>query len=470
MPVDTKNKQYVDNQKIWKKCRDAVEGQEAIHKGSVEYLPKLSGQSTTEYVSYRDRALFYNASQRTVDAMSGLLFRKSANVVIPTPLEPWLDNIDMQGNSLQTFTENLADEVLVVGRVGVLVEHSVKTEDVRTIADAERNGLRPFLTSYRAEDIINWNQTTLNGVKVLNLVVLREYHSVQGEDEFTWQTVEKYRVLDLVEGVYRQRVFVKDRNANFTLESEIVPRVRGNAFNYIPFIIISGKDADFSVIKPPILDLVNVNLSHYKTMADLEHGAHFTGLPTPIITGHNLGEDETFSIGSTTAWVLPNEETDVKYLEFTGQGLGALESRLVSKERQMATLGARLLVEEKAAVEAAETHNIKRQGENSALSSVAESISSGMTDALSILVEWSGVSSNDVEYKINKDFIPGTMDASTMVALLQIWQSGGMSFAEFIRNLQQGEIVNAEKSVEDIRQEIETDGPVGLAIGDIENE
>jgi hypothetical protein len=30
--------------------------------------------------------------------------------------------------------------------------------------------------------------------------------------------------------------------------------------------------------------------------------------------------------------------------------------------------------------------------------------------------------------------------------------------------------VNAEKSVEDIRQEIETDGPVGLAIGDIENE
>jgi len=62
------------------------------------------------------------------------------------------------------------------------------------------------------------------------------------------------------------------------------------------------------------------------------------------------------------------------------------------------------------------------------------------------------------------------MDASTMVALLQIWQSGGMSFAEFIRNLQQGEIVNAEKSVEDIRQEIETDGPVGLAIGDIENE
>jgi hypothetical protein len=67
-------------------------------------------------------------------------------------------------------------------------------------------------------------------------------------------------------------------------------------------------------------------------MADLEHGAHFTGLPTPIITGHNLGEDETFSIGSTTAWVLPNEYTDVKYLEFTGQGLGALESRLVSKD------------------------------------------------------------------------------------------------------------------------------------------
>jgi hypothetical protein len=461
MPVDTKNQAYEDWCKIWEKCRDAVEGQEAVHSKSTLYLPKLSGQTDQDYIAYRNRALYYNASQRTVDAMSGLLLRKDPKVEFPDAGIDWLDNIDLRGNSLDTFVEKVADEVVTVGRYGILVEFPVKSDDVISVADAERAGLRPFFTGYRAEDIINWNTTIVNNLEITSQVVLREFLTVMGEDEFTWMTVEKYRVLDLVEGQYRQRVFVKN-DSSFILEQEFLPKINGNSFDFIPFTIISAIDCDLEVVKPPILDLVNVNLSHYKTTADLEHGAHFTGLPTAVITGHNIGEDETFKIGSTTAWVFAEEDAKAYYLEFTGQGLDALEKRIESKQSQMATLGARLLAPDKAAAETAEAHNIKRQGENSALASISQTISHGVERSLKILAEWGGLPSDDVVYELNSDFIPNSMSPQMLVALLQTWQSGGMSFNEFIRNLKSGEIIDNEKTSEDIKNEIDLEGPIGL--------
>jgi len=463
MSVDTEHETYKEFKSIWSKCRDVVSGQEKVHSKGDLYLPKLSGQNSSEYEAYKYRALFYNATQRTVDAMVGLLFRKDPNVEVPTSVELWLDNIDMQGNSLDNFVQKLAEDVLTVGRYGVLVEHPVKTDDVVTQNDAERVGLRPFITGYSAENVVNWNTTVVNNVTLLNQVVLREYSTEPGNSDFEWNCVEKYRVLDLSlenGGRYRQRVFRAVDNGNFMLESEVFPTNNGNPFFEIPFIIISAKDCDFEVVKPPILDLVNVNVSHYVTTADLEHGAHYTGLPTVVVTGHSKGENESFKIGSTSAWVFAEEEADVKYLEFTGQGLEALEKRTASKERQMATLGARLLAEDKAAAETAEAHNIKRQGENSALSAVGQSISSGVTQALRILSEWSGVDGGEIEYSINDDFTPDSMDSTMLVALLQTWQSGGMSYVEFIRNLKRGELISADKSAGDVKDEIELEGPI----------
>jgi hypothetical protein len=75
---------------------------------------------------------------------------------------------------------------------------------------------------------------------------------------------------------------------------------------------------------PPILDLVNLNLAHYLINADYQHGCHFTGLPTPVVSGYEAKENEKLYIGSAVAWVFPNPEAKATYLEFTGQGLGAL--------------------------------------------------------------------------------------------------------------------------------------------------
>jgi hypothetical protein len=476
MSVDYLKKEYSDNVNVWEKCRDVVEGQERIHLQGEKYLEKLSGQNSKEYEAYVSRALFYNATQRTVDAMSGLLFRKDPAIDIPTALEPYTENIDLKGNNLKNFAENIADEVLIAGRIGLLADHAtVVNEEGEEItqAAADANNLRPFLAQYKAEAIINWGYKIVNNVQVLHFVVLKE--CLEEYDTTTFEPTEiiKYRVLALDDtNKYYQQIWLQEGEKGEPVKQgeDIYPTKNGQYFDRIPFVFISSKGLESEIVKAPILDLVNVNLSHYKSTADIEHAAHYTALPTPIVKGHRIAEDKVLKIGSREAWVFPEAEADAKYLEFTGKGLDALEQRIEKKEQQMAALGARMLASEKAAAETAETHNIKRQGENSALSSVAQSVSDGIEKALMLISEWAGIT-GDVKYDINKDFIPASLSSQDLLALLQTYLSGGMAKSDFFEKLKEGEIIKADRKLEEMEDEIENSGiTVGEADEDIEGE
>ena len=173
----------------------------------------------------------------------------------------------------------------------------------------------------------------------LGLIELKRYDSERGRftlvflaapgDEFRSLFAEQIRVLDLdQEGLYRQRVFRQLEGQWRQFGPDIEPRLDGRRMTRIPFIIFGPRGNRPAVAKPPLLDLVNVNLSHYRTTADFEHGAHFTGLPTAVITGHRLDEGEGLAIGAGEAWVLPAPDAKAFFLEFSGQGLGALSDSL----------------------------------------------------------------------------------------------------------------------------------------------
>lgn len=466
MAVNYQREEYQKNLPIWQKCRDAVEGQEKIHEQGQLYLPALSGQDDTEYNAYRDRALFYNATQRTVDAMSGLLFRKSPTSKIPDSMKEWLENIDLQGNHIETFAEQISNEVLIVGRTGILIEHPValKEDNIQmTKADAAAQNLRPFLVKFKTEDIINWATTVINNVTVLSLVVLKEITEVVVDFEPVIET--RYRVLKLddeakyFQQVWKEEVSQNGKDVTYIKEGDdIYPKINGKFFGFIPFIFINSEGVSNEVIKSPIIDLVNVNLSHYRSSADIEHGAHYTALPTAVVTGHTLEENTKLKIGSSEAWVFSEPEAKASYLEFEGKGLESLETRLEKKEQQMAALGARMLATEKAQAEAAETHNIKRQGEYSALASISSSISDGFSRALKLMAEWGGLSPNEIYYDINKDFVPSSLSPQALTALLQTWQSGGMAYPDFVKCLQKGEIIDSDRTPEDIKSDIEAEG------------
>lgn len=450
---------------MWTRIRDCVAGQDAVQAKGEVYLPRLKDQTPDDYQAYVNRATFYNASGRTISGLNGMLHRKPPQMTVPGALDDDLNDVDMQGTPFQILVKEVTNEVLEVGRVGILIDFPkmVESEQPVTIALAQSLGLRPTIQFYPTENIINWKTRRINNATVLSMVVLCEIQNIT-KDEFNDNIQTNYRVLDLDgEGLYRVRVFTIDEKGNDLLLSSVNPLMDGKRLNYIPFIFIGPDDVCYDIEEPPLLDLVNVNMAHYRVTADYEHGCHFTGLPTAVITGYTPGKNEAgvvtekFYIGSATAWTFPDPQAKAEYLEFTGQGLGALERNLDRKESQMAILGARMIAAEKKQAETATTSAIHRTGENSVLSSIAISVSLAMTRALNIFAEWKGVASECV-FQLNREFMPVTVDPVMFQGWLKALQAGAISYDTFFDWIQRGDMIDAELTPEDEQTEIEADG------------
>lgn len=467
MPVTATHPDYDKRIKQWERCRHAVAGEDAIKQAGTVYLPRLSGHTDNEYDAYKKRAVWYNATSRTVDGLTGLIFRKPPSIDSPDTLAGLLEDVTTDGLSIQEFSELVTEEAIVVGRGGILVDYPhVEVSDEETQAEIEQRGDRPYLAHYAAEAITNWHTGRIGNRTVLTMVVLKEQFE-EREDEFESKVKDQYRVLRLNEaGQYIQQIWRKfrteeDREERWRLVGEAAPMMRGAALDYIPFYFFGPRDASPSATKPPILDLASMNVAHYRTMADLENGRHWTGLPTPIFTGRFVtegGEEVTeVKLGSTEGIHLESDG-DAKFLEFTGKGLEALENGAKAKEEYMAVLGARILAQEKRMVEAAETAQIHRSGENSVLASVANAVSKVLTRALETLVEWSGATA-EVTLELNTDFSPTEMSPQMLQAILGAWQQGAMAFEDLVEQLKKGELIRSERTAEDIRQDHTDEAP-----------
>lgn len=459
MPVDSPHLQYEQKADTWRTMRDVIAGHQAIQKAGDRYLPKLGGHDNTEqgnkeYRAYLNRATFFNATARVVDALTGMILRKDPSIKTPSGLKDVLDDITLGGKPFSQFCEQVIEEVMAVNRVGVLVDFpSGEGLDgkVVTLDLAQRMGLRVYAAMYRAEDVINWRTTRVGGKTVLSLVVLREcVHEVDPADVFKIKEKLRYRVLELEGSFYKQTVWEALSGANntqvWTKISELFPLQNGKKLAEIPFEFFSAAGNDTDVADPVLLDLAVVNLAHYRNTADLEHGLHFTGLPTAWVAG--VDTKDSYRIGSGTAWVFKSEKARAEYLEFKGEGLKQLSDAVKDKEQQMAALGARMLAPEKKAAETSDTVAQKRQGETSSLAALAHSVSRGLTRVLQWMAGWHNVS-GEVNVVLNTDFNVVMLSPQAITALLQAVVTGNISTQSFYEAMVKGEAISGTRTFEE---------------------
>lgn len=463
MPVDTKHDAYGSTVDQWKRCRDAFAGTDAVKAAGETYLPKLRKQADDEYRDYKARAVWFGATERTVGAFVGSVFRKEPAINgLPDPLTPHVKDIALNGQHVYRFAAEALKEVLTVGRHGVLVDMPA--------AGPEK---RPYWVSYFAEQIINWRTARVNGKTVLSLVVLQESdEQVNPEDPFVVECVTKYRVLKLDDGgKYIQQLWEAveetgpdgQKSESFRLVEEIFPTRKGARLDFIPFAFLNARNNFPEIDKPPLLDLVDVNFSHYRTSADLEHGRHFCGLPTPWAKCFNVAQGQELRIGSAVAWTTDDPNADVGMLEFTGQGLAALEKAEAEKKQAMSELGSAFAQRQRDGVEAAETVRMKFGEEHASLTSVVESVSSGLTQAMQWHMWWfagDGAKADDVSFKLNGDFFDISADPRLLDSLMSAVQAGFISRETYYWNLQQGEIARPGVDWESERKAIEAEEPM----------
>lgn len=457
LKVDTQHSQYSKMLPIWSRCNDAVEGQNAVHSAGKLYLPELKDQTTDDYNAYKLRASFFNASGRTLDGLVGMVFRKAPQIEA-SGIDNILADIDLSGLTLTSFAERITREVLKLSRIGVLVEYPQVTAQPKNQAEASQNNLRPYASVYEAKTIINWRISRVNNVSQPTMIALMEEYTVS-DDGFEKKTAYQIRVLLLESNAYKQHIYRKDDKQNWSMVEEIIPLQNGKPLSFIPFYLFGAQSNTFDEQMPVLLDLVDLNLAHYRVTADYEHGCHFAGLPTAVVSGYDAKENEKLYIGSATAWVFPDPNAKANYLEFTGQGLTALENNLERKENQMAAIGARILEQQKNGVEAADTLQMRSNGETSVLASIATLISLQLSKMITFMSEWAGVG-GEVNLILNTDYMPVSMTAQQLAELVKSWQSGAISFETMFENLKRGEVVAESRTVDDEKELISNAPPV----------
>lgn len=462
--VRTEHADYISHTLKWQRCRDVISGSDAVKKKGETYLSKLSNQENLQYQAYLKRTNFYNATARTISGLIGMLYRKPPTSDNPAGIDDILKDVDMNGTPIDMFTQFICNEVLQVYRVGILVDHApfpdVDEGQPITVQQAQALNLRPVLKSYCTENIINWKFANVKNTWTPIQIVLKELFTrpatnVSGqESEFEQESEDRYRVLDIDNGIYRMRVFRINETGADELVEEVVPLMNNKPLTSIPFIMINADGVGWTVENPPLLDLVDVNLSHYRTSADYEHGCHFCGVPTfyiagyqaPVDDGSGKGESKIL-LGGETAIILPDASGKAGFAEFTGQGLKSLTDNLDRKEAQMAILGARMLATEGKSQQSTTTTAIHRTGENSVLAQISISVSLGVSKVLTLFSAWANYAQECV-YQINRDFLPVTIDGPTLTAVMASWQAAGMSDEEFFDYQQRADLIEADVDFE----------------------
>lgn len=425
----------------YQKIRDCLEGEDQVKDQGQLYLKKPDAMTAQNYLAYKERAQFYGAAESTLRALVGLALRKDPVIKLPPRLEPLRHSATNDRAPLSVMIEQMVREVMAMGRFGLMLDFPQNNTTVLT---------PPHFVTWTAETIEDFKVVYIDGQLELTQVILASDESLDGDQIFL--------DLCLEDGIYRIRRYVQGANkARADIGEEIIPTVKGKPLTFIPFIFVSDKNLNPNDEKPPLLDLCNLNLGHYRNSADREHAMFLTATPTPWIAGNVPIDKVPTSIGSGTVWNLP-EGTQVGMLEFQGPSMTAFKELMGEKLDQMASLGARMLSTSMNRNETTATATQRSRSELSLLQSVVVMVEAALTRLLRLASEWLGEQPDDVSVTFSRDFIEVTMDPAGMVAQMKLWQSGAISRQTLYENLQQGEIARADRSFDEETDLIDEEG------------
>lgn len=416
--------------------RDAIGGSTRIKAAKTKYLPRpnpgdVSAPNNARYDAYLKRAVFYGVTGRTLRGLSGQVFMRDPVIEVPETMQAVVDDTNGEGVSLTQLAKKVTNLVIPYGRSGLFVDYP-KTDGLVTKLQLEEGGIRPTITGFEPWSIINWRTRKRGAVSVLNMVVLEESY-IQSDDGFEVKLDTQWRVLKLSDAdQYRVEIWRKAAARNFTLFDSYTPLdANGKPFSDIPFCFVGAENNDSEVDAPPLFDLADINVAHYRNSADHEENLYVSAQATPVLTGLNESwADKYFKegvgLGSRAAIPLP-VGGDAKLIQ--AEERGAIFTEMEHKERQMVALGAKL-VEQKQVQRTATEAGLEEAGESSVLSNIANNVSLAFVWALGWAAMFVGVPETGIVFEANSDFDISKMSPGERAQLIAEWQAEAITWTE----------------------------------------
>ncbi len=451
MSVSYQRGEYKKYSELYTIIKDCIEGELAVKYKKDDYLPIVGDpveddEDSARYASYLQRAVFYNVTERTLEGLSGEVFSVDPMIELPLEIENLKEDINGMKISLIQQAKDALEMNLSYGRGGLFIDYP-DTGGSLTLKELSDSGIKPTIKLIEPLDIINWFSIQRGSENILFLVVIKE--EVETLIQFEVEKEIQYRVLrlGLSEGnsitgmidddnIYTVEIWRVVDGKMGVSESYQPKDANGKYFNTLRFDFFGAQNNDVIVDRPPLGDLAIMNIHHYMNSADYEESCHIVGQPTPYTTGlteHWVNEvmNGTLTLGSRAAVALP-----------VGGDAGLIQANpntlpfeaMAHKERQMVSMGARIVEQRQVQRTATET-SIEVSAEKSILTTVADNVSDAYRSALKKALEFVVVSENDIVFSLNTNFRLANLSVDEQSKVIAAWQNGALSFTEMRNNL-----------------------------------
>ncbi len=361
--VDMVSDEHVQWQIAARLSQTIMTGTSALIAGSTGYnpltdfLPKEEGESQTSYDLRRSRSKLFNVFKRTIQRLSGEVFRNPVSMSedMPDVIQENFENIDMAGKNLLRFCIDVFTSGMVDGCSLILVDfpamETIERDGKTYVIDDAGNavlynrdiektaGLRPYWTHIKADQILGFKTGMIGGSTYLRQIRILEETEVD-TGLYSTEKIGQIRVLEPGKfEVYQQSV----ESHNWVLVEQGT-----TSYNFIPLAIWQPAEPfNFVFAKPPLNELAELNLTHFQSSSDQRNILHYARLIT--FFGKCLDYSETedegeFIVGANRLIETTNPEGDLRVIEHSGKAIDAGRNDLKDLENQMAMFGMSLMM------------------------------------------------------------------------------------------------------------------------------
>lgn len=276
---------------------------------------------------------------------------------------------------------------------------------------------------------------------------MRETYEYQNaNNEFEYLIGQQYRVLEIVDGKYQQRLFKFDFSGKQDGEPELIePKIAGKPINYIPFSFIGADNNDDSIDEPPLYTLTEINLGHFRNSADVEESAFICSQPTLMLyPGENMNTNQ-FNESN------PN---GIRLGSRMGHNLGAgggsellqaspsnLSKELMAqKEEQAVKAGAQMLMP--SVQMTAEAARLQRGADTSLMATIAINVSMAYKQNIIWCGEMLGIKAENTVFELNMEFFMAQMTAQDRMAWMADINAGLLPARSYYAALRAAGVTN----------------------------
>ena len=348
-------------------------------------------------------------------------------------------NIVGIGSNINEYARRALVSSLTYGHSAILVDYPAAA-GAMNLAEERAMGRRPYFVHVDAPQIWGWRKEP--GTNRLTQVRIHDY-DVRPLNEFGEEQVEEMRV------IYPGRYDL------YTLGQEIVEftSTGGYSLDEIPLVPIYSNRRGLLISQPPLLDIANLNITHYQRQADLIHALHIAAMPTLVLEGW---DDTTGSATMGVNYAIAMQPGNkAYYVQADATSFDAQMAELQSLEQQMSTLGVTKLFGQKFVAESAEAKRIDQAQSNSVLSIISQELESALNQAFAFAAQYVGL--EPPEITIDRDFDYYRLIGQDVAVLTQLNEMGKISDAMLLEILRRGEVLPDNINIEDEAEAAEMD-------------